>query len=101
MTNAAEEQFSRSIEIFGEPGAELCASAEEHALYSRHREIQDLGNLLIAELLVSAQHERHPLRLRQALNRFLNRLLQFRLEQRCVRRESCFILERRILRAGF
>ena len=75
MTSAAEQKSDWSIEVFAKPRAELCARAKKHAFYRWDREIEDLGNLLIAELLVPAEHERHPLRLRQPLNRFLDRLL--------------------------
>src|SRR6266550_4609820 len=98
--NAIETRFAGLIEIFAEPRTELCARAKEYTLYSRHREIEDLGDLFVAELFIPAQHERHPLSFREPLNRFLDRLLQFRLQKRCVRREVHFILQRRILRAG-
>jgi putative membrane protein len=98
--SASETRFDGLIEIFGESGTELCARAKEYAFYSRHREIEDLGDLFVAELFIPAQHERHPLSFGEPLNRFLDRLLEFRLQKRCVRREVHFILQRRILRAG-
>ena len=91
-TSASETRFDGLIEIFVESGTELCARAKEHAFYSRHREIEDLSDLFVAELFVPAQHERHPLSFREPLNRFLDRLLEFRLQKGCVRREVRLIL---------
>ena len=77
--NRSEIGFYGLIEIFGEPRAEFSPRAKEYTLYRRHREIEDLGDLFVAELFIPAQHERHPLSFREPLNRFLDRLLQFRL----------------------
>jgi len=67
------------IEIFAEPGTQLSARAKKHTFYRRHREIEYLGDLFVAQLLVSTQHERHPLGIRESLDRFLDGLLEFRL----------------------
>src|SRR5919106_5087456 len=88
----SETRFGRLIEIFAEPGTEFCARTKKYTFYRRHREIEDLGDLFVAKLLIPAQHERHPLGFREPLNCFLDRLLQFRLQKRCVGREGRLIL---------
>ena len=97
--SASDTRFDGLIEIFAEPRTEFCSRAKEYTLYRWNREIEDLGDLFVAELFLPAQHERHPLSLREPLNRFLDRLLQFQRQKRCVRREVRFILQRWIFRA--
>ena len=96
---ATETRFDRLIEIFAEPGTEFCTRAKKYAFYRRHRQIEDFSDLFVTELLIPAQHERHPLGFREPLNRILDRLLQFRLQKRCVRREVCLVFQRRIFGA--
>src|SRR4029450_653042 len=95
--NASETRFHGLIEIFAEPRTEFCPRAKKYTLYRWHREIENLGDLFVAKLLIPAQHERHPLGFREPLNRFLDSLLQFQLSKRCVGREVRLILQGCIL----
>src|SRR5581483_9134381 len=75
--------------------------AKKNTLHSGHREIENFSNLLVAKLLVSAQHERHSLSFRELKNRTLDRSLKLDFQQRRVRRRLCLIFERSLLCAGF
>ena len=52
--SASDARFDGLIEIFAEPRAEFCARAKEYTLYRRNREIEDFGDLFVAELLIPA-----------------------------------------------
>src|SRR5262249_43289358 len=72
---ASEIRFNGLVEIFAQPRTEFGACTKKYTFYRRHREIEDLGDLFVTELVITAQHKRHSLGLRKPLNRPLDRLL--------------------------
>ena len=66
-----------TLEIISEAPAEFGARAEKKALHCWDRQIEDLGDLLVTQIVVSPQNYCHALAFRKPGDGLLDRLLEF------------------------
>ena len=57
--------------------SELVLDRGPSRVLARTREIEDVGDFLVAELLIASQNQGHALALRELCDRLFDRLLEF------------------------